>query len=91
MDGERVNSERKETWYYVKEVLKYGFGPKAWKTLICRFAFYVHDHIAGLHTINMGENSWIHPTASIRNAHNIYLGHDSHIDHLCSIWAGDNS
>jgi maltose O-acetyltransferase len=41
--------------------------------------------------INAGEKTRIHPTASIRNPQNVYVGDNSHINLNCCVWAGEAS
>ena len=36
------------------------------------------------------KNIRVHPTASIRNAHNLYI-ENSHININCCVWPGDQS
>lgn len=76
---------------YILEVLRYSFGLGAWKALIKKYAWYVHDHIAPLAQMQKGQNVRIHPTASLRCGKNISLGKKSHINQYCCIWASKNS
>jgi len=41
--------------------------------------------------MHCGKHVRIHPTASIRNAHNVYVGANSHINLNCCVWAGETS
>lgn len=54
-------------------------------------AYYVHEQVLWRSQIHLDGPVRIHPTASIRNAANIYVGRNSHINHNCCIWAGDRS
>ena len=56
-----------------------------------RFGYFLHDQVAWRRSINADPSARIHPTSSIRNAHNITVGSNSHINHLCCIWAGETS
>ncbi|MFC1632015.1 acyltransferase [Candidatus Omnitrophota bacterium] len=76
---------------HILEVLRYGFGLRALKTLLRRYAWYVHDHIASVSQMKKGENYRIHPTASLRCGRSISLGENSHINQYCCIWASENS
>ena len=76
---------------YILEVLRYGFGFKAIKTLISKYAWYIHDHIAPKAKMKKGRNVRIHPLASLRCGENISLGENSHINQYCCIWASKNS
>jgi len=76
---------------YVWEVIRHTFSPGFLVSLIYNFAYYIHEHVVWRATIHAKKDVRIHPTASIRCAHNVYVGRNSHINHLCCIWAGENS
>jgi acetyltransferase-like isoleucine patch superfamily enzyme len=76
---------------YVWEVTRHAFSPRFLVSLFYSFAYYIHEQVAWRATIHAAPDVRIHATASIRNAQNVYLGKNSHINHLCCIWAGDNS
>lgn len=76
---------------YVWEVIRYTFSPRFLVSLIYSFAYYVHEHVVWRANIHAAEDARIHATASIRNAQNVYVGKNSHINHLCCVWAGENS
>ncbi|OFW86822.1 MAG: hypothetical protein A2794_00145 [Alphaproteobacteria bacterium RIFCSPHIGHO2_01_FULL_40_8] len=76
---------------YVLEFLCHGFSPRAIICVFRKYAWYIHDHIAGIAKIKIGMNTRIHPTASLRCAENIYLGNNSHINQYCCVWASKNS
>ena len=61
------------------------------QAVVSKCAYYVHEHVVWRREINLSGTARIHPTASIRNAHNIYVGRNSHINHLCCVWAGELS
>ena len=77
----------KDIW----EVLRHTFSPRFLISSMYSFAYYVHEHVVWRHRINAEKDVRIHATASIRNAHNVYVGKNSHINHLCSVWAGKDS
>ena len=54
-------------------------------------AYYVHEQVLWRRQIHLDDPVRIHPTASIRNAANVYVGRNSHINHHCCIWAGERS
>jgi len=54
-------------------------------------AYYVHEQVVWRGQIHLDGPARIHPTASIRNAGNVYVGRNSHINHNCCIWAGEQS
>lgn len=84
-------SKKKENKKYIFEVLRYGFRLTAIKTLIMKYAWYIHDHIAPLAQLNIAGNPRIHPTASLRCGKKIFVGKNSHINQYCCIWASQNS
>lgn len=61
------------------------------KSLVSSYAYYIHEHVAWRTQINAKKNIRVHPTASIRNAKNIYIGENSHININCCIWPGEDS
>ena len=61
------------------------------KSILTKLAYYVHEHVVWRREIHLKGTARIHPSASIRNAQNVYLGNNSHINHLCCVWAGESS
>jgi acetyltransferase-like isoleucine patch superfamily enzyme len=53
--------------------------------------FFLFEHVYWRKKISRAANARIHPTASIRNAQNIIIGKNSHINIQCFIWAGKTS
>ncbi len=76
---------------YLWEVIRYTFSPKFLVALAYRYAYFVHEQVVWRSTIHAASDARIHATASIRNAHNVFVGKNSHINHLCCVWAGENS
>lgn len=76
---------------HIKEILRYMFSLPMIKSLSSSYAYYIHEHVAWRTQINAKKNIRIHPTASIRNAKNIYIGENSHININCCVWPGENS
>lgn len=76
---------------YIKVVLRYMFSLSLLKSLIMSYVYYIHEHVEWRSQINAKKNIRVHPTASIRNAKNIYLGVNSHININCCIWPGEDS
>lgn len=76
---------------YVWEIIRHTFSPRFLVSLIYSFAYYIHEHVVWQANIHAERDVRIHATASIRNAQNVYVGRNSHINHLCCIWAGENS
>lgn len=75
----------------VKEVLRYTFSLSLLKSWITSYAYNIHEHVAWRTKINAKKNIRVHPTASIRNAQNIYIGENSHININCCVWPGADS
>lgn len=73
---------------HIREFFKYIFSFALIKHFIYSFAYMIHDHVAWRREIHAGEGFRVHPTTSIRNAKNIYVGHDSHFSMNSCIWAG---
>jgi acetyltransferase-like isoleucine patch superfamily enzyme len=76
---------------HVWEVIRHTFSLRFLVACFYSFAYYIHEHVAWRATIHAQKDARIHATASIRNAQNVYVGKNSHINHLCSVWAGENS
>lgn len=76
---------------YVWEIIRHTFSLQFLVALFYSFAYYIHEHVAWRATIHAERDARIHATASIRNAQNVYVGKNSHINHLCCVWAGENS
>lgn len=76
---------------HIWEVLRHTFSPRFLIAFFYSFAYYIHEHVVWRASIHIEGDVRIHATASIRNAQNVYVGKNSHINHLCCIWAGENS
>lgn len=76
---------------YIWEVIRYTFSLRFLVAVGYSFAYYIHEQVAWRATIHAEKDVRIHATASIRNAQNVYVGKNSHINHLCCVWAGENS
>ncbi len=76
---------------HVWEVIRHTFSPRFLVSLAYSFAYYIHEQVGWRAHIHAKEGARIHATASIRCAHNVYVGKNSHINHLCCVWAGENS
>jgi acetyltransferase-like isoleucine patch superfamily enzyme len=75
----------------IKEIFRYMFSISAIKSLAYSYAYYIHEHVAWRTKIHAKKNIRVHSTASIRNAQNIYIGENSHININCCVWAGEES
>lgn len=61
------------------------------RALVSGFGHYLHEQVVWRGHIHVDGNVRIHPTASIRNAQNVYVGNNSHINLHCCVWAGELS
>jgi len=75
----------------IMEVIRYTFSLTMLKEIIYKFGYFIHDHVAPRARMHTKSNPRIHPTASLRYGHNIYLGANSHINQYCCVWASENS
>lgn len=76
---------------YFWEVIRHTFSTGFLKSLLYSFAYYIHEQVVWRANIHAEKDARIHATASIRNAQNVYVGKNSHINHMCCIWAGEDS
>ena len=76
---------------YVWEVMRHTFSLRFLTSLCYSFAYYIHEQVAWRANIHAAGDVRIHATASIRNAQNVYVGKNSHINHSCCVWASENS
>jgi acetyltransferase-like isoleucine patch superfamily enzyme len=76
---------------YVWEIIRHTFSPRFLVSLFYSFAYYIHEQVVWRANIHAERDVRIHATASIRNAQNVYVGKNSHINHLCCVWASENS
>jgi acetyltransferase-like isoleucine patch superfamily enzyme len=90
-----MNQEAK--WYsgklfsLVGEVLSCVFSPAMLKALASSCAYYLHEHVLWRKRIHIKGHARIHARASIRNAHNVYLGNNVRITMDCCVWAGEEA
>lgn len=75
----------------ILEVLRNMFSLSMFKSMAYSYAYYIHEHVSWRRKINAKPNIRVHSTASIRNAQNIYIGENSHININCCVWAGEDS
>ena len=75
----------------IRLVLRHIFSIHALKALIYSVGYYVYEHVLWRAEIHADKSARIHSTASIRYARNVYVGRNSHINHLCCVWAGETS
>jgi len=73
------------------EVIKLLFSFSLIKSILVSFGYYLYEHVLWRKHVNLKGKARIHPTASIRNAKNVYVGENSHVNHCCCIWAEKES
>ena len=61
------------------------------KALSSSFGYYLLENVEWRRKINSKGKCRIHSTASIRNAQNITIGENSHININCCVWPGKDS
>lgn len=71
--------------------LKALFSVSAIASFVEFFCYALYEHVYWRKSITRKGKCRIHPTASIRNAQNIEIGENSHINMRCCIWAGKTS
>jgi acetyltransferase-like isoleucine patch superfamily enzyme len=80
-----------KTLVLVGEVITCVFSLALFKALASSFAYYLHEHVLWRKRIHINGHARIHSRASIRNAHNVYLGDNVRITMDCCIWAGEGA
>lgn len=76
---------------YKKEALRSLFSLSFFKALGSSFGYYLHEHVTWRYKMKHGPSLRVHSTASIRNAQNITVGTNSHINYNCCVWCGENA
>lgn len=61
------------------------------KCLVRLFGRYINEHVNQRRKLHTKKAPWIHETASFRNGHNIYMGDNSRVNHLCCVWTGQKA
>src|SRR5688500_14014224 len=82
---------RHSTSSQLKKAVRALFSLDFFKSLASSFGYYVHEQVVWRRKIHSDGSARIHPTASIRNAENVYIGRNSDISHHFRMWAGDHS
>ena len=78
---------RSHLWEVVRHTLSLRF----LQSLAYSFGYFIHEQVAWRAHIHAEKGIRIHATASIRYAHNVYVGRNSHINHNCCVWAGERA
>jgi acetyltransferase-like isoleucine patch superfamily enzyme len=90
--GNQQNSWKKgKTKDMIAEVLCGIFSLSFLKAIFSNFAYYIHEHVTWRRKINHKGDFRVHAKTSVRNAQNIYLGHNVRITINCCIWAEENT
>jgi len=76
---------------HLREALRSLFSISLFKAVASSVGYYLHEHVTWRYHIKHGSNLRVHSTASIRNAQNITVGVNSHINQNCCIWCGEKS
>ena len=85
-----MNRKKNNRLKYLWEVIRYTFSFSFIKALVTSYAYFIHERVVWRKKIHARKNVRIHATASIRNAQNVYIGENSHINMNCSVWAGED-
>lgn len=75
----------------VRDAVRALFSLAFLRALVDSGGHYLHEHVVWRRKMHAAPDVRIHPTASIRNAQNVYVGKESHINYQCCVWAGDSS
>ena len=73
------------------KVLRFTFSFSFLKALASSYGHFVFEHVIWRKNIHHKGKLRVHPTASIRNPENIYIGNNSHININCCVWPGEDS
>ncbi len=76
--------------HYIEVILTI-LSPSYLSYIIQRTAYNIFECVLWRRKIHAGKGIRVHPTASIRNPHNVYIGNNSHINLNCCVWAGETS
>ncbi|MFS1511126.1 acyltransferase [Chengkuizengella sp. SCS-71B] len=76
---------------HIKEALQGLFSVSFLKALGSSLGYYIHETVTWRKKMNRKGNLRVHATSSIRNPQNVFVGENSHINHQCCIWCGENS
>jgi acetyltransferase-like isoleucine patch superfamily enzyme len=82
-----THANRQQKWETIRSLISFD----SLRAITERLGYYIHDQVIWRRKIHLAGSARIHPTASIRNPQNVYVGQNSHINHLCCIWAGETS
>lgn len=77
---------RKEKAAYFLRMLRYTFSLANARTILLSYGCIVYEQVLGMALVHTKEHPRIHPTASFRCPHIVYLGNNSHINRKCCMW-----
>ncbi len=73
---------------YIRQVLRYMFSIVFFKEIFHLWAYYIINHVKGMHLVHIGNGTRIRPTVLFRDAERIYIGNNCTINHNNVLWAG---
>jgi acetyltransferase-like isoleucine patch superfamily enzyme len=76
---------------YIKVALQGLLSVSFLKAVGSSLGYYIHESVTWRKKLNQKGNLRVHATASIRNPQNVFVGENSHINHHCCVWCGENS
>lgn len=79
--------KRKQLWQAFRAFFSLGY----LRYRLLHLAYSLHESVVWRKYIHAGKKLRVHPTASIRNAQNIHIGTNSHINMNCCVWASENA
>lgn len=85
---EKVCPKRLTNSQYVLQILKYGLSLIFVKEMFYLLAYYIVNHVKGLHEAHIGKGARIRPTVLLRSGERIYIGDYCTINHNNILWAG---
>ncbi len=71
--------------------MKFALSPRTWVFAARLLRFYVRTNAAEACKVKLGKGSTIAPTATLRFGERITIGSNTHINHLCGIWASNDA
>lgn len=86
-----VKNTRKSKLELLIIIIKSIFSIHLLKSVVSHFAYYLFEHVYWRLSIHVKKHVRIHPSVSIRNANNVWLGYDTRITKGSIIWAGEHA
>ena len=76
---------------YASLLFRTAFSPARMVHCFFKWGYELFENVNWRKKIHAGKSIRVHPTASIRNPQNVYIGDHSHINLNCCVWAGKTS